>query len=139
MARMESEMIKGGCLCGEIRYEAASEPLMTAVCHCTHCQKQSGTAFGLVVAVPKESFLLQGEIKTYHDQGDSGLPVDRSFCPNCGSLITTNAAVMGDLTFIKAGTLDDTSWVKPSMQMLCSSGQEWVKFDELPAFAKMPE
>src|SRR5271169_5098366 len=79
-----------------------------AVCDCKHCQKQSGTAFGLVVGVPKAAFSLKGDVRIYHDQGVSGQPVDRAFCPNCGSLLTTDAAVMPNLIFMKTGTLDDT-------------------------------
>lgn len=63
--------IVGGCLCGKIRYSASTEPAIVAVCHCRHCQKQAGTAFSVVVAVPRESMKMEGPIKTYHDVGDS--------------------------------------------------------------------
>jgi hypothetical protein len=43
----------GGCLCGSIRYCSDAEPALTCICHCTHCQKQTGTAFSILVAVPK--------------------------------------------------------------------------------------
>ena len=42
----------GGCLCGNLRYAANTEPIFSAVCHCKTCQKQTGTAFRIVVAVP---------------------------------------------------------------------------------------
>jgi hypothetical protein len=131
-------MIKGGCLCGQVSYKADGEAAFVAVCHCKHCQKQSGSTFGLVVGVPKPAFSLTGDVKVYHDRGDSGQPVDRAFCPNCGSLLTTDAAVMPDLIFIKAGTLDDTSWVQPTMQMFCDRAQPWINLDGLQSFAKMP-
>jgi hypothetical protein len=135
---MEIQMIKGGCLCGQISYTADGEAALVGVCHCKHCQKQSGTAFGLVIGVPKAAFSLKGDAKIYHDQGDSGERVDRAFCPNCGSLLTTDAAVMPDLIFIKAGSLNDTSWVQPTIQMFCDSAQPWVHLGGLQSFAKMP-
>ena len=99
--------ITGGCLCGAVRYEANAEPIFTAVCHCTHCQKQGGTAFTIVVAVPAPAFSMTGELKTYHDTGDSGQPVERRFCSECGSPVLTECAVMPGVVLIKAGTLDD--------------------------------
>ena len=55
----------GGCSCGQIRYSANVEPMFTGVCHCTNCQKQSGTAFNVVVAIPAAALSIQGSTKTY--------------------------------------------------------------------------
>ncbi|PKO83786.1 MAG: aldehyde-activating protein [Betaproteobacteria bacterium HGW-Betaproteobacteria-11] len=122
--------IQGQCLCGAIRYTAAAEPLLTAVCHCTHCQKQTGSAFSIVVAVPKGSLVFTAEEPAiYQDVGESGLPVRRRFCPKCGSPIVTEVAAMPTMDFIKAGTLDDTSWLEPQLNIWCDSAQPWVKLD----------
>ena len=73
--------MNGSCLCGSIRYTCDAEPLLTAVCHCPHCQKQSGTSFSVIVAVPKDSLTIAGQtLKTFDDVGESGLPVLRRFC-----------------------------------------------------------
>lgn len=131
--------MRGGCLCGKVRYSANAEPVLTAVCHCKNCQKQAGTAFSLVVAIPKSAMSIQGQLKTYQDRGDSGQPVRRNFCPECGSPITSDVAVMPDLTFIKTGTLDDTSWLDPKMHVYCDSKQHWTPISEgSQKFAKMP-
>src|SRR5580765_9093163 len=105
--------IAGGCLCGKIRYSANAEPAFTGVCHCRNCQKQGGTAFSIVVGVPAAALSVQGEMKTFHDKGDSGKTVDRRFCPDCGSPIVTEVEAMPGMAILKAGTLDDTSWLKP--------------------------
>lgn len=132
-------MMKGGCLCGKVRYSATGEPAMVAVCHCKNCQKQAGTSFALVVGVPKSAMSVEGNLKTFQDKGDSGRPVNRNFCPECGSPITSELAGMPDLTFIKAGTLDDTSWLRPAVQVYCDSAQPWVKLEgEMQRFPKMP-
>src|SRR6201999_845749 len=101
----------GSCLCGQVHYSAEAEPMFTAVCHCRNCQKQAGTAFTIVVAVPRTAFTVTGRMKTFHDTGDSGQPVERHFCPECGSPIFSDVAVMPGVAFIKAGTLDDTTWL----------------------------
>ena len=77
--------ITGGCLCGRVRYSAEAEPIFTTVCHCRNCQKQAGSAFSVVVAVPATTFTMTGDTKVYHDQSETGQAVDRIFCPDCGS------------------------------------------------------
>lgn len=132
------EMV-GGCLCGQVRYSATGEPAFVAVCHCKNCQKQAGTAFSVVIGIPKSAMSLQGRLKTYNDRGDSGQPVLRNFCPECGSPITSDVAAMPQMTFIKAGILDDTSWLDPKMHVYCDSAQSWTSIPEgSQKFAKMP-
>jgi hypothetical protein len=55
----------GGCLCGQVRYSANGEPAFVGVCHCRNCQKQTGTAFSVLVGVPKTAMSLQGRLKTF--------------------------------------------------------------------------
>ncbi len=133
--------IKGGCLCGTVRYSADVAPVMTAVCHCAHCQKQSGTAFSIMVAVPRASLKVEGDsLAVYEDTGASGLPVHRRFCGACGSPILTDAEALPDLLFIKAGTLDDPSSLKPEAHIWCDHAQHWVpRDDKLPQAPGNPD
>jgi hypothetical protein len=131
--------MQGGCLCGKVRYTIAADPIFTGVCHCKNCQKQAGTAFSVVMGVPKAAFTVTGTLKTYNDRGDSGQAVFRRFCPECGSPIISEVAVMPDLVIIKAGTLDDTSTLQPAMHVYCSSKQNWVEIPAgVKAFPQMP-
>jgi hypothetical protein len=113
---------------------------MTAVCHCSHCQTQTSSAFSILVAVPKGSLQIGGEpLGAYETQGESGQPVIRKFCPNCGSAIVSDITVTPDLEWIKAGTLDDTSWLQPQLHMWRDSAQPWVNIDDaIPAFERNP-
>lgn len=122
--------IVGGCLCAKVRYSATATPAVVALCHCKNCQKQSGTAFGTVIGVPRETLSFTGTLKTYEDVADNGSPIHRRFCPECGSRIASDADSVPGLTFIMAGTLDDTSWVEPTVQFWCASAQPWVTLPE---------
>jgi hypothetical protein len=131
--------IAGGCLCGKVRYSADADPIFTGVCHCRNCQKESGSAFAIVVAVPQPTLNIRGELKTYEDKGDSGKPMYRRFCPECGSTVMDEASAMPDVLMIQAGTLDDSSWLKPAMQIYCDSAQSWLSLSgEWQRFPKMP-
>lgn len=131
--------IVGGCLCGQVRYSASAEPIFVGVCHCTDCQKFSGSAFAAVVAVPRAAVTVTGVLKTFTKNGDSGQPMHRAFCPECGSGIMDEAALMPGVAMLNIGTLDDASWVKPVSQVYCDSAQPWVQLGGgLMAYAKMP-
>ena len=131
--------IAGGCLCGKVRYSAEGEPAFVAVCHCTDCQKFTGSAFGVVVGVPKPALSIQGKVTTYSKNGDTGRSISRQFCPECGSSIAEEVDAVPGVVMIASGTLDDTSWVKPGTEIYCDSAQSWVKLGgEMHSFAKMP-
>ena len=59
--------------------------VLVGVCHCTSCQKGTGTAFSIVVALPKPMLDVQGALATFTGRGDSGKATYRRFCPACGS------------------------------------------------------
>jgi len=131
--------MNGGCLCGDVRYSATGEPVVTSVCHCQHCQKQTGSAFVEVVAVPKDAFTFQGTLETFTNAGDSGRKKEQRFCPRCGSAVFIEAEGFPGMILIMGGTLDDTSWLKPTMNLFCDSAQPWVAITkETKNFARMP-
>ncbi|CZR53270.1 probable DUF636 domain protein [Phialocephala subalpina] len=100
---------KGSCMCGSINYEFTGEPAAKALCHCTDCQKWSGSIGTSNVGVPRTAFsLVKGKdaLKTYDVVGDSGKINKHYFCSTCGSSLYTELEVMPELMFIKAGGLD---------------------------------
>jgi hypothetical protein len=117
--------LTGGCLCGQVRYAAPGDPIFQAVCHCRNCQKQAGSAFSVIVGAPMAALTLTGELSTYDDQGETGGVVHRRFCPKCGSPVLSEAATAPGLALIKAGTLDDPTWLDPKMHVWCASAQPW--------------
>ena len=120
--------LDGRCLCGAVTYTSEAEPAFTAVCHCRDCQRQTGTAFSVIVGVPAESFELNGELSEHVTIGeDHGLETKRRFCPACGSPVMSEADAMPDVVFIKAGTLDDPSWLAPQLEVWGKSAQPWVQ------------
>ena len=121
-------VIEGGCQCGRVRYRVEGAPFGLAVCHCTECQRQSGSAFGMSLAVASSAFKLRsGALKTFEVKCDSGRSKTCAFCPECGTRIyhqTSNGMS------IKAGTLDDTSWLKPDAHYWTKRKQSWVVVPE---------
>ena len=85
---MMATKLTGGCQCGGIRYEVTGAPQQVVVCHCTVCQRQSGSAFGMALVVKEEDFrIIQGEVKTYASKSAAGRAKLGAFCPGCGTRI----------------------------------------------------
>ena len=86
--------LTGGCLCGSVRYASDAEPAFVGVCHCATCQKNTGSAFSLNLAMSTSAVTMTGDsLATYEDRtGASGQPFYRAFCSRCGSPISGKGA-----------------------------------------------
>ena len=123
-----STPLTGRCLCGAVSYTVDAEPVVQAVCHCTDCQRQTGGPYSVIVAFPAAALQVEGDtLASYSTVGeDHGGATERSFCNACGAPVFSRAAVMPEVVFIKAGSLDDASWVQPSVEAWTSSAQPWT-------------
>lgn len=129
----------GQCLCGEVKFELASDPVMSGVCHCKNCQRQAGSAFSTLSAVPRPDLnFTSGTPKLFEDSSTkSGGTVMRYFCGRCGSPLYSETPGQPGMAFIKSGTLDDTSDFAPQFHVWCDSKQSWVELEEgIPAMAQ---
>ncbi len=118
---------EGGCQCGTIRYRVNAEPIAVGICHCTECQRQSGSAFGMSLIIPKDAFqLLRGTLKTFTRSSDSGRPVLGAFCPECGTRIYHEPRYREGVFNVKPGTLDDTSFLQPTVQVWTARRHSWI-------------
>jgi hypothetical protein len=119
--------ITGGCHCGAIRYEAEVDPETVAICHCTDCQTQSGTAYRVVVRVhPGSLKLLSGEPKVYLKTAESGRQRTQTFCANCGTPIYSADPTNTKQHSIRVGTIRERAQLVPKRQIWCRSALSWV-------------
>jgi hypothetical protein len=104
----------GGCLCGQVRYEAEGEPLYAGLCYCTDCQKASGSGFIPFMGFASSAVRFSGRTLPYTTKAANGGDAVRNSCPVCGSLVF-GGVVGKDISFtIYAGTLDDPSSFHPT-------------------------
>ena len=130
----------GGCTCEAVRYEISAMPLMVFACHCTECQRWTGSAFGLSMPVIAKHFrLIRGEPKTYRRVGNSGVESSYWFCRDCGGRAYGQRANRPDIITVRAGTLDDTSWVRPGAHICLESAQAWERVpNHIACFELLP-
>ncbi|MEP3072182.1 GFA family protein [Maricaulis sp.] len=122
--------LRGGCQCGEVRYEVTKQPLTLYTCHCTTCQQQSSSAFGMSMLVERDGFrFLKGEVAAFTIPTESKSNKLGLFCGKCGTRIANDTEGRPALS-LKAGTLDDRAKLRPVGHIWTRSAQGWMTFDE---------
>ncbi|MDT9001659.1 GFA family protein [Paucibacter sp. APW11] len=117
---------KGACLCGAVSYTLSGEPRAIALCHCSHCKKQSGSAFSFNLVVRESDYQQSGDTTVYLDTGDSGEPVHRHFCAKCGSPLFARIAAAPGKVILKAGTLDSLEGLRPLAEIYTAQAVPWL-------------
>ncbi len=138
---MSVQAYSGSCLCGQVHVRLTAEPLMVAVCHCSHCQKTAGSAFSTVLLLPEGAVMIDGAVSSYDDRGDSGTAVQRSFCGKCGAPVETASEVTRgqQLRLVKAGLFAGVREFTPQVELFCASRRSWVPLlAGTTSFAGMP-
>ncbi len=119
----------GGCQCGKLRYEISEAPQLVYTCHCRDCQRLTGSAFSVGIVVPEGAFRLDGAApRPLQRMADSGRLSTRWVCPECGSWVC--GPPRDGVVRVRAGTLDDASWLRPTRHVWTRSKQPWVTFAE---------
>ena len=116
---------EGGCHCGAVRYVCSEEPITVVNCHCGDCQKIGGSPFVTGVLVPEGSVEINGELKSYRVEADSGNNITRNFCPACGTRILVEMEGV-DGVGVSYTTMDDNSWLEPEIEFYTSKAKPWV-------------
>ena len=130
--------VHGSCHCEKLAFEAEIDPEKVGVCHCTDCQKLTGSAFSTFVPVPKAAFrLLRGEPKIYVKTAESGNRRAQAFCAECGTRIYASAVDDPQVFNVRLGTVAERAVLKPMVQVWCRSALPWVR--ELGAIKQFPK
>ncbi|MBY5932171.1 GFA family protein [Tateyamaria omphalii] len=111
------ENVRGGCLCGDVRFEARGAPDRVGICHCLECRKHHGAVFYAAAIYPSDAVRVEGETSVYEG---------RVFCPRCGSSVLSVSE--GEVE-LHLGALDHPDQFKPTYELWTARREKW-----LPAF-----
>ena len=126
---------RGGCRCGRLRFEASAPPLLTMACHCAGCQRMTGSAFSLSVAIPTQGFsIIEGEPVI---GGLHGFP-EHNFCGHCMSWVFTRMPGIDLFVNVRATMLDDPSWYVPFIETCTSEKLPWAETPAVHSYAGFP-
>jgi len=131
--------ITGGCLCGAVRFSSTAAPITTRTCWCRVCQYIGAGGATVTECFPSQAVAVSGELREYRSVADSGNPMVRRFCPQCGTHLFSDSAARPHLTFVRAGTLDDPELAQPAVTAWTTSAPSWACFDErIPQVERQP-
>ena len=127
---------EGGCTCRQVRYRMTSRPLFVHCCHCSWCQRETGTAFALNAMIEADRVaLLAGAPEMVDTPSASGRGQKIWRCPACRVAVWSTYSGAGDkVRFVRVGTLDQPARLPPDIHIFTSTRQPWVMLpDGVPA------
>jgi hypothetical protein len=142
MSNEQQGVMEGGCTCGAVRYCLKMRPIFVHCCHCTWCQRETGSAFAVNAFIEASQVeLLKGEPVKSTLPSLSGKGQVFWRCPDCGVTVWSNYGGAGpNIHFVRVGTLDDSARLPPDIHIYTSTKLPWVVLPEgvpaVPAFYK---
>jgi len=131
------EPLQGGCLCGAVRFQITAPFLSAGYCHCTHCQRRTGTGSSANARVPREGFrLLCGAELVRAFQPPVGVP--KLFCATCGSALFSGDPDTDPEVAVRLGALDRHPGIEPGFHQFVGSRASWeaIPDDGLPRYER---
>jgi len=124
--------MKGGCFCGEIRYEILGETYHQTVCHCSICRRTTGAPLVAWFSVSAGDFRFTSGTPARFRSSSKGA---RTFCPSCGTQLTLRLDDNGHEVDVTTASLDDPGLVPPADHTYYQDRIRWVSLsDSLPTY-----
>ena len=124
---MSSEFHSGKCACGQVRFRLLAEPMFTHCCHCSQCQRLTGSAFVVNTIIENDNIELQsGQVIITPGPSETGRAHDIYRCANCMTAVWSDYGGRPNYRFVRVGVLDNTSSIKPDAHIFTRSKVGWV-------------
>jgi len=122
-----SDVLKGGCCCGAIRYEVADSPTYETICHCQLCRGTTGAPVVAWFTAARDSVRLTGQEPARFNSSANGV---RSFCSICGTQILFSSADHPHVVDVTIASLDDPARVPPRSHTFVRSKLAWMRISD---------
>ena len=124
------EMHSGSCQCGDIKISIKRETLVSYICHCHECQKQSASAFAISIPLNVSEVSITGKLNSYERPADSGAVTKCYFCSNCGTRIYHQSSKSQNCITLKGGTLNTIKNLKSVAHLWIKRKHNWIDIPE---------
>lgn len=135
LSAMSSSPLIGSCGCGAVGFEISKPLVGAAYCHCTRCQKRTGTAVQASARVVPGSLTLtrgEGDLRDWTPPGG----LSKTFCALCGSHLFARDPVSGEISIVRMAAIDGDPGVRPAAHQFVAYAAPWeeISNDSLPRF-----
>ncbi len=132
MSKPQESQFNGACTCGAVRYRVNKKPLYVHCCHCSWCQRETGSAFVINALIESDQVeILAGKLETTRLPSASGKGQDLIRCSECHITLWSHYAGLGNkMSFLRVGTLDEPDRLPPDIHIYVSSKQPWMVLPE---------
>ncbi|WP_416899150.1 MAG: GFA family protein [Minwuia sp.] len=117
---------EASCACGQLRVRCPETPLSVSLCHCSDCQRRTGSAFGIAAFFGREDIIVSGDYRTFSREADSGLPVHFHFCASCGSTVFWHPERMAERVAVAVGAFADPDFPAPGKAVYEDRALAWA-------------
>jgi hypothetical protein len=118
------------CQCGQLSVNLPGPSSSVVACHCSDCQRRSGSPFGVLAYYPDESVKITGEATRYERPTATGGTFETFFCPACGSTVYARAGKHPTLIGITVGAICDPTYPAPVRSVWEEGKHDWVVIPE---------
>ena len=131
-----TEFFDGGCDCRAVRYRMNGRPIIVHGCHCSWCQRETGSALAINAVIETARIVIEGEVEVIDTPSASGHGQKVARCPKCKVALWSNYATAGAaMRFVRVGTLDEPGRFPPDIHIFTSTKQPWLALPAgVPAF-----
>ena len=127
--------MEGACRCGRVRIRISAPPMLTMACHCTGCQRMSGSAYSLSAAIPTAGFAVtEGEPVVAGATPEAG----HHFCPDCMTWMFTRPQGIDFFVNVRPTMLEETGWFSPFIETFTSEKLAWAATPAVHSYEKFP-
>ena len=127
--------MEGACRCGRVRIRISAPPMLTMACHCTGCQRMSGSAYSLSAAIPTAGFAVtEGEPVVAGATPEAG----HHFCPDCMTWMFTRPQGIDFFVNVRPTMLEETGWFSPFIETFTSEKLAWAATPAVHSYDKFP-
>ncbi|HUK82735.1 MAG TPA: GFA family protein [Verrucomicrobiae bacterium] len=118
------------CSCGQLTAITTEDPIRVSICHCTDCQRRTGSVFGAQARFRRASVEIKGQSTQYVRVSDDGGKAIFSFCPQCGSIVYYQLEGREDAIAIPVGAFADPGFPAPTVSVWEEDKHSWVCLPE---------
>jgi hypothetical protein len=123
------------CSCGKLKVEVEGEPVAVVACHCSECQRRTGSVFGVGAYYMKDKVKTSGPNKTYVRDGAAGRKMRNHFCPDCGTNLFWEAELIPNSLGVAVGGFRDPEFARPTRSVWEENKHHWVEMNaSVPGF-----